>query len=84
MIDRLEEAGLLERRRDEVDRRAWNIHLTPKAGPLIGELHKVSDTLHRDALSGIGETELASTLDVLARIRANLSKSGVSAARKAS
>lgn len=84
MIDRLEEAGLLERRRDEGDRRAWNIHLTPKAGPLIGELRKIGDTLQRDALSGIDKAEIASTLDVLARIRANLSKSGVSAARKVS
>ena len=28
MIDRLEEAGLVERRRDGADRRAWRIHLT--------------------------------------------------------
>ena len=33
MIDRLEEAGLVERRRDPGDRRAWRIYLTDKARP---------------------------------------------------
>jgi len=83
MIDRLEEAGLVERRRDEVDRRAWNIHLTQKAEPLIGELHHLGAELHADALAGISAADRKTTLDVLARVRANLTKSGT-AARKAS
>ena len=31
MIDRLEEAGLVERQRDPADRRAWRLSLTAKA-----------------------------------------------------
>src|SRR3569623_3658507 len=31
MVDRLEEAELIERRRDPADRRAWRLHLTPKS-----------------------------------------------------
>ena len=37
MIDRLEDAGLVERRRDEIDRRAWNIFLTEKSNTLRGQ-----------------------------------------------
>ena len=39
MIDRLEEAGLVERRRDPADRRAWRIFLTDKARPVLSDLH---------------------------------------------
>jgi len=83
MIDRLEEAGLVERRRDEVDRRAWNIHLTEKARPLIGDLRALGELLHGDALAGISAADQKIARDVLARVRANLAKSGT-AARKAS
>jgi DNA-binding MarR family transcriptional regulator len=83
MIDRLEEGGLVERRRDEVDRRAWNIHLTEKARPLIAELHALGAILHGDALEGISVADQEIAKDVLARVRANLARIGA-AARKAS
>ncbi len=41
MIDRLEESGFVERRRDPGDRRAWRIHLTDKAIPVLDELNDV-------------------------------------------
>ena len=84
MIDRLEEAGLVERRRDEVDRRAWNIHLTDKAGPLIAAIYVLGDQCNSLALTGISEADQAFARDILARIRSNLTKSGAAAARKAS
>jgi MarR family transcriptional regulator for hemolysin len=84
MVDRLEEAGLVERRRDGADRRAWNIFLTPKSAPLIRELQGVGDMLHADALAGISEKEQAAALDVLARVRFNLNRKGDEVARKAS
>jgi MarR family transcriptional regulator, transcriptional regulator for hemolysin len=72
MIDRLAEAGLVERRADEGDRRAWRIHLTAKAGPLIETLRGIAETFLADALSGIDETEQARVRFVLARVRANI------------
>jgi DNA-binding MarR family transcriptional regulator len=84
MIDRLEEAGLVERRRDEDDRRAWNLHLTAKAGSIIEELGVLGDDFHRDALAGISLEDRKRALAVLARVRANLSNNGQSAARKVS
>ena len=38
MIDRLEESGLVERRRDPADRRAWQLFLTGKAKPMLADL----------------------------------------------
>lgn len=83
MVDRLEDAGLVERRRDERDGRAWNIFLTDKARPLIEQLRLLGDRFHEDALRGISSAEITAARDVFARIRANLSKSGDAAEREA-
>jgi DNA-binding MarR family transcriptional regulator len=74
MIDRLEEAGLVERRRDESDRRAWRIHLTGKATPIIGELDKVSVGFNADILEGVDEADRNAANRVLAAIRKNLER----------
>jgi DNA-binding MarR family transcriptional regulator len=84
MVDRLEEAGLVERRRDEIDRRAWNIHLTDKVKPVLDELQSLARDFQADALEGISDADQQHAMAVLARVRANLSKSGVAPARKAS
>ena len=83
MIDRLEDAGLVERRRDEQDRRAWRIHLTPKALPIIEELRALGDDLHGQALAGISPEECEQFLGLLARLRNNIEKRSATA-RKAS
>jgi Asp-tRNA(Asn)/Glu-tRNA(Gln) amidotransferase A subunit family amidase len=53
MVDRLAEAGLVESRSDESDRRAWRIHLTEKARPVIASLHELADDFHRVFASGV-------------------------------
>lgn len=72
MIDRLEEAGLVERRRDPADRRAWRIHLTPTAQPLLGQLRGIGENMAEDTLVGISETDRVRLATSLERIRANL------------
>ncbi len=72
MVDRLEEAGLVERRRDEEDRRAWRIHLTPKAAPVIAEIEAQADLFHADILAGISAEERATASRVLAKVRENI------------
>lgn len=73
MIDRLEEAGLVERRRDPADRRAWQLFLTRKAKPMIDDLREIGNTLSVDALDGVAEQERAILFAALTAIRANLS-----------
>jgi MarR family transcriptional regulator for hemolysin len=72
MIDRLAEAGLVERRSDEVDRRAWRIHLTPAAGPVIEHLRGLAALFLEEALDGVSESDQTRVRDVLGRIRSNL------------
>lgn len=72
MIDRLEEAGKVERRRDPDDRRAWRIYLTDKAWPIIEQLRAIADDLMGEALVGIDAAQqdvLRQQMDI---IRANL------------
>jgi DNA-binding MarR family transcriptional regulator len=72
MIDRLEEAGLVERRRDDADRRAWRIHLTEAAAPVIAKLEAMGIQFNADILAGIEDTDRETALRVLDRIRHNL------------
>jgi len=82
MIDRLSDAKLVERRPDEDDRRAWRIHLTPKALPIIEKLRTLAEGFLEEALEGVSATEQAMVTETLARVRGNLSRGGP--ARRAS
>ena len=53
IVDRLEEAGLVERTRDPEDRRAWRLHVTAKAQPLVEKLQTVGAALVDQAFAGI-------------------------------
>ena len=71
IVDRLEEAGLVERIRDPEDRRAWRLHVTAKAQPLIDKLHAVGSELVEHAFSGIDPKDIETTRQVLGRVREN-------------
>lgn len=73
MVDRLEVAGLVERRRDPRDRRAWQIYLTDAAMPLIDKLKERAARLNASALAGIGEPDHTQLVRLLEIIRQNLS-----------
>ena len=84
MVDRLEESGLVERRRDEEDRRAWRIFLTPKAEPIIEDVQALGDAFHDDVLAGVSGDQVEAAQRVLAAMRDNLNQGGEGAARKVS
>ena len=76
MVDRLQEAGLVERRADAKDRRAWRLHLTEAAGPTVERLQGLAADFLADALAGVGEDDQELVRDVLARVRANVAEGG--------
>jgi DNA-binding MarR family transcriptional regulator len=76
MIDRLEEAGLVERRRAPADRRAWHIYLTSKSRPLLDQLRELGAELSDRALSGVSENQRHEMTAMLETIRANLQHPG--------
>lgn len=74
MIDRLQDAALVERRPDPADRRAWRLHLTEKGeGQLALMLPLAAETLAA-ALDGIDEPDRAALMAMLEQIRSNLSR----------
>lgn len=74
MIDRLQEAGLLERRADPADRRAWRIHLTDKGAELVDRLRPFAEETISCAMDGIAAPERAAFVATLERMRTNLSR----------
>ena len=72
MVDRLVDAGLIERRRDPADRRAWKLDLTDRVETLVADVQPLVDQLHLDALSGMKLAELEEMHDLLSRVRTKL------------
>lgn len=74
MIDRLVEAELVERRADPADRRAWQLYLTPRAGDLLNGMRATADALTAEATEGLSAAERDQLIDLVERVRANLSR----------
>src|SRR5262245_28482846 len=53
IVDRLQEAGLVERTPDPADRRAWRLFVTAKAEPVVGKLRAIADDLTAEVFAGI-------------------------------
>jgi len=74
IIDRLEESGLVQRVSDPADRRAWRLHVTAQAQPLIAKLHGVADVIIAEAFAGMDPKDIETTRKVLAGVRENVSR----------
>ena len=72
IIDRLGDAGLVERVADPADRRAWRLHLTAKAQPLVVKLRAIADQLIAEAFADLTPGQIEATRATLAKIRENL------------
>ncbi len=71
-IDRLEDKGLVERRRDPADRRAWNLYLNAKVQPVLDRMRELSAMTRIEALNGISEADSERLIDQLLHIKANM------------
>ncbi len=74
MIDRLQEAELVERRADPADRRAWRIFLTEKGEGLLDKLRPFGRDTLGTALEGVSEADRDQFMATLLRVRSNLSR----------
>jgi DNA-binding MarR family transcriptional regulator len=72
IVDRLEDAGLVERQRDPLDRRAWRVLLTDKAQPIVGKLRHLAAELAEQVFAGISPAEIEAMRSVLSRARGNV------------
>ncbi len=78
-IDKLVEAGLLERRADPADRRAHRIWLTAAIDPVIDELTRIGAEEEEAAFAGFDAAEQALLHAMLGRITANLGGDAIDA-----
>ena len=74
MVDRLQEADLVERRADPADRRAWRLFLTARARSLLEDMRPLALGLFDEAMAGLSGDEQAGLIRALARVRTNLSR----------
>ena len=74
IVDRLEDAGLVERQRDPEDRRAWRLVLTAKAAPILEKLRLLAEEMSAEAFAGLSSDEVENMRSVLARVRENVSR----------
>lgn len=69
LLDRMEEAGLVTRSREQEDRRMVLTLITARGRELLGELDRPMGRLHRDQLSKLTDEQLRSLIDLLTLVR---------------
>jgi MarR family transcriptional regulator, transcriptional regulator for hemolysin len=74
LIDRLEEAGWVERRLSPSDRRVRLLFLTEKAKPIHARMQALGKLTREEALSGLSAGQQADLYNMLRHVRANLSE----------
>jgi len=72
LVDRLQAAGLVDRRSDPDDRRAQRLYLTEEAQPLIAELWATAGRVREKAMAGLPRERRELLIDTLAAMKANL------------
>jgi DNA-binding MarR family transcriptional regulator len=74
IVDRLEEAGLVEWLRDPDDRRAWRLVVTEKAEPIMTRLRTLAVEMSGEAFAGMSVEDVEAMRGKLSRIRENVSR----------
>ncbi len=74
MVDRLQDAGMVERRPDPADRRAWRLFLTPKSRKLSQELRPLGEQVMAAAMAGVSQADQARLRRTFNQIRLNLAR----------
>ncbi len=72
MVDRLEDAGLVERRPDPGDRRARRLHLTAKSRAKLARVRERLDEMVDEMLTGISDGERQEFVRLLKVLHTNL------------
>jgi DNA-binding MarR family transcriptional regulator len=71
LLDRLEAKGIIERVRDDLDRRQVNVELTPKGSALYPQMMEVITRVYGRFLDGFSPAEAAQLQVLLQRLLSN-------------
>lgn len=80
ILDRLQAAGLVERRPHPKDRRVWLLYLRPKAHPVLEKMRAIGAATRAEALAGVPEAEREQLIHVLTKMKENLIASAANGA----
>ena len=69
MIDRMADAGLVERRADPSDRRVWRLHTLPAGEALVERLAAIAEEVDAEALSHLEPAAREQLKDLLVAMR---------------
>lgn len=72
IVDRLEKANLVQRRRDSTDRRVISVYLTDEGRRLESVLPALSEEANSEAVAGLSDAEVTRFTETLRRVIANL------------
>ena len=72
LLDRLQAAGLVERRADAADRRARILYLTAEARPLLQRIWSLAEEVRDEATAGLSDAERDALSASLLAIKTNL------------
>ncbi len=72
ILDRLEAAGMVERRNDPRDRRTRILFLTEAAGPVLERMRALGAEVREEAMAGLDAPARHQLMDLLLRLKSNL------------
>lgn len=72
LVDRLEKAGLIERRADAQDRRIWRLHLRPEATPYLEEIERQRHEITDFITAGLCDADREVVMRALRLMKTNL------------
>lgn len=72
ILDKLEERGLIERRRHPTDRRIWLLFLRDAARPIVAVMGEIGNATRADALDGLSEADRGQLVRSLSTMKTNL------------
>lgn len=75
LVDRMEKNQLVERVRDDRDRRVVRIHILPKGKEIIGEVLETRCAYLLEVLGDISETEVVEIKNILTKMHQQMNKS---------
>ena len=73
LLDRLQDAGLIVRKPDPKDRRAYGLELTDRAKPVLEQIYALAQKVYEEAQAGLSKDAVSHLLSNLHLIKANLS-----------
>ncbi len=74
MVDRLQDAQLVERRPDPADRRAWRLFLSAKAQELLQQLRPLAEEMLEAALDGVAPDQRDNLAETMRKMQSNLTR----------